>query len=553
MGAPLPSSMERDWDVPATQTWAEYATEEAEAKSFATQNACLTCTTCSLFNFYAMATSVPWIMGNLLPCCWPFCLNSTCKSIGRCKPCCIVLHFDPPTDLYEVQVQSGLSLKGHLPEILIPGPEVRRLLGFMLNREPGMSDVRELENLWHVLREVLWLPDRVVAENNLGKLKTMMDKMLRQGIASRTGKNSVISTYYRTGAFGTQQISINGSPPQEAGVAISNLVKSSILASGRDVLFDPNETSFLDDVRTYLDYKAKVSKSWLNRVKSAQTFIGKLADGGKRLWAVMYALALTRAAQTKSPVVVIRRCSQGPSGKPYPTYGDGQDFEMDFMERRRNLDEVYASAGCKPVWPLLSTLDLGIMSRLCFNGVRHYLELHGKSHMVVIEHDDSVQGVANVIAALSGGTATVQYGEVGADGKLVNPSTVSAKVVANKGLVPDMVKAVAEAAKGSPNITMDNFHERNGLISMVTTGGDWIGGKAHMRLRMATIGRPDFVFTPDMKGGKMHSMGLPGPDPAAICGGMNCKACGCYCCTGVVKNESIATSAPPRKTYTSDL
>ena len=125
---------------------------------------------------------------------------------------------------------------------------------------------------------------------------------------------------------------------------------------------------------------------------------------------------------------------------------------MDFMERRRNLDAVYASAGCKPLWPLLSTLDFGIMSRLCFNGVRHYLELHGKSHMVVIEHEDSIEGVANVIAALSGGTATVQYGEVGEDGQLVKPSTVSGKVAANKGIVPDMVKAVAEARKGSPNI-----------------------------------------------------------------------------------------------------
>ena len=118
----------------------QYATEEAEANSFAAQNACLTCTTCSLFNFYAMATSVPWIMGNVLPCCWPICLNSTCKSICRCKPCCILLHLDPPTDLYEVQVQSWLTLKGRLPEILIPGPEVRRLLGYMLDREPGMSD-----------------------------------------------------------------------------------------------------------------------------------------------------------------------------------------------------------------------------------------------------------------------------------------------------------------------------------------------------------------------------------------------------------------------------
>ena len=186
--------------------------------------------------------------------------------------------------------------------------------------------MRDLENLWHVLREVLLLPDRVVDEQKLGKLKTTMKKMLGQGTSSRTGLNSVISTYYRTGAFGTQQISINGAPPQEVGAAISDLVKSSILASGRDVLFDPNETSFLDDVRAYLDYKAKASKSWLNRVKSAQTFIGKLADGGKRLWAVMYAMALTRAAQTKSPVVIIRRCSRGPSGKPYPIYGRGQDL-----------------------------------------------------------------------------------------------------------------------------------------------------------------------------------------------------------------------------------
>jgi hypothetical protein len=56
------------------------------------------------------------------------------------------------------------------------------------------------------------------------------------------------------------------------------------------------------------------------------------------------------AAQSHSPVVVIRKCIKGPDGKYFPKYGRGQDFEMDFLERRRNIVEVRALF-CAPPGP----------------------------------------------------------------------------------------------------------------------------------------------------------------------------------------------------------
>ena len=42
------------------------------------------------------------------------------------------------------------------------------------------------------------------------------------------------------------------------------------------------------------------------------------------------------------------------------------------------------------------------MERFCFNGVKPLLRNLGKSHMIVIEHEDSIDGVANLVAALHG-------------------------------------------------------------------------------------------------------------------------------------------------------
>ena len=37
----------------------------------------------------------------------------------------------------------------------------------------------------------------------------------------------------------------------------------------------------------------------------------------------------------------------------------------------------------------------------------HYLEMLGKSHVVVIEHEDTQQGFANLVAALKGEKVTI--------------------------------------------------------------------------------------------------------------------------------------------------
>jgi len=555
--------------------------------------------------------------------------------------CCMVPICDPPSDAFEVLVPSAFTLG--LPEILLPGPEVRRLLGYMLGgRTPTLADACELENLWFAMRDVLSLKQAEAEKEGLTKLKELMGKLLKDG-AARKEQNSVISTYYKTDSFGDQYISIDDGPPLAVGVAVSKAVKNSITSSGRDVLFDPNESSFLDDMRRFLAYKKKTNKVWKKRVRRALEFIDKLYEDGaaksggdsgsgsgpgmtfrddatcsgpvvykvdpegrfkavpegavaisvngnsikgksaaeaeaavaeagageviigyrvsNRLWALTYALALTRAAQSRSPVIVLRRCVKAGSGKAYPKYGKGQDFEMDFMERRRNLDEVFASAGCKACWPIMSTVTClpDVINRFCFNGVKPLLKQLGKSHMLVIEHEDSVEGVANLIAALHGSVVTVKYGAVNVDPKTKNAEfkdpktvkTVKGSSPAPTNLVPDMVKKVsALGAKQNPDVTMDNYHERNGLISMVTSSNDWGTGQAgaHVRLRMATVGRPDFVWTADMQGRGAQPLKLMPEDPNAVCPSINHKAGGCfYQCSGQVKNGSITANTPPNR------
>ena len=547
---PTCDSMERDWNLPDTQTFCEYSVEEAEARAWAQRECCcIFCGMCNMMKSYAVCTKIPFIYGTL---CCPFMMNTQTRYFCQLK-CCMVPICDPASDAFEVMVPSAFT--GGLPEIMLPGPEVRRLLGYMLNETPKVADAFELENLWHAMREVLHLKQAKAEELELVKLKDVMKKLLTKG-AAREGKNSVISTYYRTDAFGDQCISINGGPPLAVGVAVSKAVKDSITSSGRDVLFDPNESSFLNDMRRFLKHKAATNSFWKRRVERALRFLARLGkddkgEDGARLWALTYALALTRAAQSRSPVIVLRKCAKGGSGKAYPKYGNGQDFEMDFMERRRNLDEAFASAGCKPCWPLLSSCPClpSVVERFCVNGVKPLLRNLGKSHMIVIEHEDSVDGVANLIAALHGGEATIAYGAMGADGQLKDPTTLTASAPAPKNLVPDMVKAVS-APGATPDLTMDHHHERNGLISMVSSSSDWGKGQAgaHVRLRMATVGRPDLVWTADMKGDAARKIHLMPEDPNAICPQMNLKACGCfYQCSGQVKNGGVATNTPRAK------
>jgi hypothetical protein len=106
-------------------------------------------------------------------------------------------------------------------------------------------------------------------------------------------------------------------------------------------------------VRKYLEHKKKVgankmSISYEGDPERALKFIESLPEKdekdnkGYRIWFMLYSLAIAKAAQSQSPVVVIRRCIKGPDRTYFPTYGPGQDFEMDFLERRRNLDEVRA-------------------------------------------------------------------------------------------------------------------------------------------------------------------------------------------------------------------
>lgn len=157
-----------------------------------------------------------------------------------------------------------------------------------------------------------------------------------------------------------------------------------------EILLDPNEESFLEDVKVYLKYMqqtnkagtftqrlfgsatvtkegdVKVAKDSIDKTDptKALAFIESLPEPdhagnkGKRLWAMLYSLAVARAAQSHSPVVVIRKCAKGPDGKYRPDYGPGQDFEMDMLERRRNLDEVRAFRRSLPIQHCTPTRSL---------------------------------------------------------------------------------------------------------------------------------------------------------------------------------------------------
>jgi hypothetical protein len=486
--------MARDWKIGHSQTFAEYFDEEKDAKGWAKQNTlCMAC--CSVPKCLALPIKANYLGLQMYCCCL---LDTQATRVFQCKEACIFCQLDPEADRYEVNVDSNwcLNMFVRKPNLNIPGPESKRLLGYMINdvnhgrnsaegyHRPQKGHALELENLWLVLRNAAWLKDpNVVVDGktyDLTRLKTVLTKMLWRDPSRRftLGTNTVISSYYHTKGFGEgAKISIDGEPFMEAGKAMSGLVadviKTGVTRIGTksspghvktrygelwrdmtrfgdkkgegdgarppppqsstetpegqgmdegddaqappppsmetsegqgmdegdgaqapplkmEILLDPNETSFLEDVKAYLKYKQqtnkagtftqqflksatvtkegdiKVAKNSIDKTDptKALAFIESLPEAdhagnkGKRLWAMLYSLAIARAAQSHSPVVVIRKCAKGPDGKYRPDYGLGQDFEMDMLERRRNLDEVRAFRRSLPIQPRTPTRSL---------------------------------------------------------------------------------------------------------------------------------------------------------------------------------------------------
>ena len=208
----------------------------------------------------------------------------------------------------------------------------------------------------------------------------------------------------------------------------------------------------------------------------------------------------------------------------------------------------------------------------------HYLEMLGKSHVVVIEHEDTQQGFANLVAALKGEEVTIKI--KASNGEIVgDPGKATGKELAQ--LVDDVIEHRGKwkprpwddfAAKATKcvacwpccapvcccypvhgfhgyNVAFDNQHERNGLFSMVTKADEWLNQKAHIRVRKATIGQPDYIWTPDITG--VQALNLPIYDTNFHYAEVNFKMFGCYEFSGQVKNSHI--SDPPTRSWTRNL
>ena len=421
MPPPLPQSMARDWQLGHSQTFAEYSQEEQDALSWA-QHSTMCALCCSAPKGWVNFPwrYIPYQFVKVFCCCL---MDSDVQYKYLCKETCIKYGLEPETDAYEVVVSNdwvsnmlataGERFVGHglggKPDLTIPGPEAKRLIGYMLNEykhggssaegyyPPKHEHAIELQNLWLILRDVVSETPEKAKE--FERLQIVLKKMLQSDASwGRFGLNTVISSYYKTGpeAFGDTKISIDGADFKDAGKAISGIVADIIKRQGdraRDVLFDPNEESFLKDVMNYLKYKQKVGANKMSISKEgdperALKFVeSRVGDKGDRIWAMLYSLAIAKAAQSQSPVVVIRKCIKGSDGKYLPKYGPGQDFEMDFLERRRNLDEVRAlfCASPPPPFPpgpppsrfcsLLASFDVTFVSGLCICRVQAVLSL----------------------------------------------------------------------------------------------------------------------------------------------------------------------------------
>jgi hypothetical protein len=214
----------------------------------------------------------------------------------------------------------------------------------------------------------------------------------------------------------------------------------------------------------------------------------------------------------------------------------------------------------------------------------HYLELLGKSHVVVIEHEDSQQGFANLVAALKGKPVKIQVEDgvevvgdpQGATGKELAQIVDGVMTHGGKGQplpMDEIIKYTGPcflpfaaslltidgfllflSAQGAfafgccflpvhwwqakrYSAADDNQHERNGLFSMVTKADEWLEGHAHIRLRKATIGQPDYLWTPGCDEVKETFLFIG--DPHFVCPKVNFKPFGCYECSGQVKNSHI--------------
>jgi hypothetical protein len=417
MPPPLPQSMARDWQLGHSQTFAEYDKEEQDALSWAIHSTeCALCCSAPKGWVNMPWRYIPYQFVKVFCCCL---MDTDVQYKYLCKETCIKYGLEPETDAYEVVVSNDwvsnmLATAGNRfvgygfggkPDLTIPGPEAKRLIGYMLNDKvnggssaevyhpPTHKHAEELQNLWLVLRDVVSETSEKAKELKVERLQTVLKKMLRSDASwGRMGANTVISSYYRTDAFKEDKISIDGADFKDAGMAISGLV-AEIMKRGGDVLLDPNEDSYLGDVIDYLEHKVKVfSETWSGTLENMQRaadvavrlaakagfrerrrskreerrrkkkeaklrkdkgrygdperalkFVkSRVGEKGNRIWAMLYSLAIAKAAQSQSPVVVIRKCIKGPDGRYFPKYGPGQDFEMDFLERRRNLDEVRA-------------------------------------------------------------------------------------------------------------------------------------------------------------------------------------------------------------------
>ena len=242
--------------------------------------------------------------------------------------------------------------------------------------------------------------------------------------------------------------------------------------------------------------------------------------------------------------------------------------------------QVYASAGCKLCYPLMSIYRWPSQDI----SPAHYLELLGKLHVVVIEHEDSQQGFANLVAALKGKPVKIQVEDgvevvgdpQGATGKELAQIVDGVMTHGGKGQplpMDEIIKYTGPcflpfaaslltidvlllffSAEGPwvvgccflpvhwwqakrYSAADDNQHERNGLFSMVTKADEWLEGHAHIRLRKATIGQPDYLWTPGCDEVKETFLFIG--DPHFVCPKVNFKPFGCYECSGQVKNSHI--------------
>jgi hypothetical protein len=254
---------------------------------------------------------------------------------------------------------------GGKPDLTIPGPEAKRLIGYMLNDKinggssakgyypPKHEHAVELQNLWMLLRDVVSETPEKAKELKVERLQTVLKKMLRSDASwERMGANTVISSYYRTDAFKEDKISIDGADFKDAGMAMSGLV-AEIMKQGGDVLFDPNEDSYLGDVIDYLEHKVKVfSETWSGTLENMQ----RAADVAVRLAAKagFRERRLSKREERRRKKKEARELEQ--LRKDKGRYGDPERalkfIKRAFQRKMRKATKASGSGRCCTPWPL---------------------------------------------------------------------------------------------------------------------------------------------------------------------------------------------------------